>query len=124
MKGRKARRNDFGNRVSPRERWLAAAIIVIALGFAYAALLSDHLYVPGKSPRWYRSGTPGVSLHGWPVYWLFLAFVSVALIAFTFILDHYDRRFNAGFYLLLRRALLGVMIVFIVVGIGAHVSSP
>src|SRR5215213_7640364 len=106
MRPEKKRRRNFGNRVSLGERWVAAAIIVVALLFAYHALISDDLYFAGKSRLWYRSGTPGVHLHGWAVYWMFLAIANVALIAFTFILDHYDRRFNAGFYRSLRRAML------------------
>jgi hypothetical protein len=120
---KKARRENFGNRVPAGERWLAAIVVLVALAFAYYALFLDDLYVPGKSARWYRSETPGVHLHGWAVYWMFLAFANVALIAFTFILDHYDRRFNAGFYRGLRRVLLFATSSFVVVGIGEHLSS-
>jgi hypothetical protein len=41
--------------------------------------------------------------------------VLVGLVALTFLLDHYDRRFNERFYVRLRRAMLaataGVMLV-------------
>lgn len=46
-----------------------------------------------------------VILHGWPVYWAYLVLVFVALMALTFVIDHYDRRFNASFYIKLRRVM-------------------
>jgi hypothetical protein len=119
MKGAKRFRGDFGNRVPASERTLAAIIFGGAIFLAYDILLSGRAtFVErrGLLRRWFSEDAPAVTvLHGWPIFWIFLVLVLVGLIALTFVLDHYDRRFNERFYARLRRVMLaitaGVMLI-------------
>lgn len=117
----KRKREDFGNRVPASERGLALAIIVVSLVLGYDVLLSDRaVFVQrrGILLRLFSDEKPVVAvLHGWPVFWMFLVFVLVALMAFTFFIDHHDRRFNERFYLRLRRVMLAVTAVVILIGV-------
>jgi hypothetical protein len=120
MSDTKRFREDFGNRVPIAERVLAAVIFIGAVVLAYDVLLSDRAtFVErrGILRRLLSSDAPVVVvLHGWPIFWIFLVLVLVGLIALTFLLDHYDRRFNERFYVRLRRVMLGVTAAVMLVG--------
>jgi hypothetical protein len=120
MSDAKRFRENFGNRVPMVERVLAAGIFVGAIVLAYDVLLSGRAtFVErrGIVRRLFSSSPPAVAvLHGWPIFWIFLVLVLVGLIALTFLLDHYDRRFNERFYVRLRRVMLGVTAAVMLVG--------
>ncbi len=117
----KRKREDFGNRVSASERGLALAIIFVSIALAYDVLFSDRaVFVQrrGVLLRLFSDEKPVVAvLHGWPVFWIFIVGIMVAVMALTFIIDHYDRRFNERFYVKLRRVMLAVTSVVILVGV-------
>ncbi len=106
----KRRREDFGNRVPLAERLLGVFITIIALIVAYDVLLSDRaVFVERRrlfNRLWSDEPLTVAVLSGWPVFWIFVVLVMVALMALTFVLDHYDRRFNERFYIRLRRVML------------------
>ncbi|MDQ5977380.1 MAG: hypothetical protein QG602_352 [Verrucomicrobiota bacterium] len=120
MSDAKRFREDFGNRVPMSERVLAAGIFIGAIILAYDVLLSDRatfIERRGILRRLFSSDSRGVVvLHGWPIFWIFLVLVLVGLIALTFLLDHYDRRFNERFYVRLRRVMLGVTAAVMLIG--------
>ena len=106
-------REDFGNQVPLERRLLAIFISISALLCGYEVLLRDEVSFGYRTKAiarlWAKDETITVVLHGWPVFCFFILFVLIALLSFTYVLDHYDRRFNEGFYDRLR----GVMLVII-----------
>ena len=115
MKKAKRRAEDFGNRVTLNERILAAAVAVSAMFVAWDLVLADSAtIVQYRRGGWIRRlldpdwRPEVVVLHGWPLFWAYLVLTLVALMALTFLLDHYDRRFNARFYVRLRCVMLWI----------------
>jgi hypothetical protein len=96
-------------------------ITVAALIAAYDVLLSDNARFVERRGLLRRliSDEPltVVVVSGWPVFWIFLVLVMVALMASTFLIDHHDGRFNPRFYVRLRRIMLSVTSGLIVVGV-------
>lgn len=117
----KLKKEEFGNRVCAYERALAAGITVVALAAAYDVLLSDSVrFVErrGAVRRLLSDETlTTVVVSGWPVFWIFLVLVMVALMAFSFLVDHHDGRFNARFYVRLRRTMLAATGGLVVIGL-------
>lgn len=110
MRQARRKREDFGNRVLLSERVLALSIAAIALFVAYDVLISDRVTFVERRRLfrrlWNDKPLTVVILDGWPVFWMFVVLVMVALMALTFVFDHYDRRFNERFYVRLRRGML------------------
>jgi len=114
---------DFGNRVPTSERLLGVAIACVSLFVAWDLVLADRMtIVEYRRHRWLqrlidKDWKPEVVvLDGWPVFWAYLVLLLVALMALTFVFDHYDRRFNAAFYAKLRRAMLVITCLVVVFG--------
>lgn len=115
---------DFGNCVPLSERLLGLIVACVSLFVAWDLVLADQLtiiqYRRGRffhkllNPDWRPEI---VVMEGWPVFWAYLVLVLVAVMALSFVIDHHDRRFNAAFYVKLRRVML------IVTGIVALIGS-
>lgn len=109
----KRKAEDFGNQIPRGERILAAVVTVLSLYIAWDLVLSDQMtIVEYRRSAWLRrlldpDWTPEVVvLHGWPIFWAYLLLCLIAIMALTVLFDHYDRRFNARFYVRLRRIML------------------
>ena len=99
------------------ERLLAAYVAFFSLFFGGWILFKDEVIFGGRRGNWLRSPTPDVHLHGWPVYWYFLVSANIAVIALTFIIDHYDRQDNAAFYVKFRKGLMILTLGLLLIGI-------
>ncbi len=121
------RKEDFGNRVSAQERLLAALLAVLLLVCAYDILSSGQArFVErvGSFRRLFGDVSPVVAvLSGWSVFWLFMVLSILAFTALTYVVDHYDRRWNARFYVWLRRIMLGSsVLVFLLFMVSAYLE--
>ena len=115
---------DFGNQIPLGERIFASVISALCLYVAWDLVLSDQMtIVEYKKNAWlHRILNPEwkpevVVLHGWPIFWAYLIVCLVSLMGLTVLFDHYDRRFNARFYVRLRRVMLYAMILVWGVGL-------
>ena len=119
----KRKAEDFGNHVPVGERALAVVIATLSFWVAWDLALSDALRIVeyrrgGWLTRLLNSEwrPEVVVLHGWPVFWAYLVLVLITLMALTFLIDHYDRRFNAAFYVRLRHVMLWATALVTVIG--------
>jgi hypothetical protein len=123
MKNQRRRREDYGNRISRNDRILASFIAVGALAIGYDTLNSGNATFVERRGLFrvlFDNHAPlKVTLNGWTIYWIFIVLVMIALTALTFIFDHYDRKFNASFYIALRRLMLVATFIFVGFGLVA-----
>lgn len=117
------KRAEFGNRIPATERILGVVVAFVSLAVAWDLVLAGRLTFVGHHRNGWLRQLFGrelkpdviVVLDGWPVFWAYLVLALVALMALSFVIDHYDRRFNASFYVKLRHTML-VMTGIVVAG--------